>query len=343
VTTKLHSQFICLPHVLVDPDQGAVTENLSGGAMLPPSFVLQSASGDVGLQRPTSLSSWIMAARPRTLALSVTPVALAVALAWATHHQIHEAPALAALLGSALIQIGTNLHNDAVDSERGGDGTDRIGPPRATASGLLRANTVKHAALGCYAAAASFGVYLIAVGGWPIFVLGALSITSGWAYTGGPRPIAYTPFGELFVVLFFGLGAVCGTYWLCTLRLDTASLASGLALGLLTAAVLLVNNHRDVEADARVGRRTLAIIAGPALTSWTFAALMLAPFALLLPISLALPKTHVWLALGAFPAAAALIYHFRHERHRPSFNRILVQTVRTEVLFSVLLGVGAVL
>ena len=205
-----------------------------------------------------------MASRPRTLSLSITPVAVGTALAWALDRQIHWPAVLAALIASMFIQLGTNLHNDAVDSERGGDGPDRIGPPRMTAMGLLDGRSVKHGACTCFAAAALMGLYLIAVGGWPIFVLGILSIAAGFAYTGGPWPIAYTPLGEVFVIAFFGLGAVGGTYWLCAGYLGVPVLASGLALGLMTGAVLLVNNFRDRAADARVGRRTLAIMAGPA-------------------------------------------------------------------------------
>src|SRR5450759_4324105 len=183
------------------------------------------------------LSSWIMAARPRTLSLSATPVAVGTALAWAANSQVHwlaVLAVLAALLGSMFIQLGTNLHNDAVDSERGGDGPDRIGPPRVTASGLLSAGNVKRGAAACFGLAALMGLYLIFVGGWPILLLGVLSILSGWAYTGGPLPIAYTPLGELFVVAFFGVGAECGTYWLSTAHLGTAAIEAGLALGLLT-------------------------------------------------------------------------------------------------------------
>ena len=159
--------------------------------------------------------------------------------------------------------------------ERGGDGPDRVGPPRVTAMGLLSAADVKRGAAACFALAALMGLYLIAVGGWPILLLGVLSIAAGWAYTGGPWPIAYTPLGELFVIAFFGVGAVCGTYWLCTGTLGAAALTAGLALGLLAGAVLLVNNFRDVEADARVGRRTLAIMAGPRGTAWIYAGMML--------------------------------------------------------------------
>jgi 1,4-dihydroxy-2-naphthoate octaprenyltransferase len=290
-----------------------------------------------------NLSAWIMAARPRTLSLSTTPVVIGAALAWAVQRGLHWPVFMAALAGSMLIQVGTNLHNDAVDSERGGDGPDRVGPPRVTASGLLHATAVRRAAFGCFALATLIGLYLVLLGGWPILLLGLLSILSGWAYTGGPWPIAYTPLGELFVVTFFGLGAVCGTYWLCTGGLEWAAIETGLALGLLTAAVLLVNNHRDAEADARVGRWTLAIVAGPAATGWIYAGLMLLPFALLLPIGHALPRGHVWPALIAMPPALALIHRFIHVPRGRQFNRVLVQTVQVQSLFSLLLALGLVL
>jgi len=290
-----------------------------------------------------SLSSWIMAARPRTLSLSMTPVAVGAALAWATDGKIQVLVVLAALVGSMSIQLGTNLHNDAADSERGGDGPDRVGPPRVTASGLLTAGSVKRGAAACFALAALMGLYLIFVGGWPILLLGVLSILSGWAYTGGPLPIAYTPLGELFVIAFFGVGAVGGTYWLCTASLGEAALAAGLALGLLTGAVLLVNNFRDVVADTRVGRRTLAIVAGPQGTAWIYAGLMLLPFALLPLIGRSLPHGHVWPALTILPLTLALIYRFMREPAGRGFNRILVQTVYMQFLFSLLLTVGLVL
>jgi 1,4-dihydroxy-2-naphthoate octaprenyltransferase len=290
-----------------------------------------------------NLSAWIMAARPRTLSLSMTPVAVGVALAWAAERELRWPAIVAALVGSMLIQLSTNLHNDAVDSERGGDGPDRVGPPRVTASGLLDATAVKRGALACFAVAAVMGLYLVAVGGWPILLLGMLSIVSGWAYTGGPLPIAYTPLGELFVVAFFGLGAVCGTYWLCAGDLGRAAVEAGLAVGLLTGAVLLVNNFRDAEADARVGRRTLAIVAGPQGTAWIFAGLMLLPFALLPPISRALPHGHVWPALITLPPTLALIYRFVREPPGRGFNRILVWTVQIQLLFNILLSIGLIL
>jgi 1,4-dihydroxy-2-naphthoate octaprenyltransferase len=290
-----------------------------------------------------NLTPWFMAARPPTLSLSMTPVAVGTALAWAAEGKIHWLAVLAALLGSIFIQLGTNLHNDAVDSERGGDGPDRIGPLRATASGLLNATEVKRGALACYALAALMGLYLVFVGGWPILLLGILSILSGWAYTGGPLPIAYIPLGEIFVVAFFGVGAVCGTYWLCTADLSSAAMEAGLALGLLAGAVLLINNHRDAEADARVGRKTLAIITGAHITTWIYSGLLLLPFALLPLIGHTLPRGHVWPVLGALPLAFVLIYRFIREPRGRAFNGILVQTVQLQFLFGLLLSLGLVL
>lgn len=288
--------------------------------------------------QPATSSPSLMAARPRTLGLSITPVVVGAALAWAAHRQAHAATIAAALVGSMCIQLGTNLHNDAADSERGGDGPDRVGPLRVTASGLISAVRVKRAAALCFGTAALAGLYLVIIGGWPILSLGVLSILSGWAYTGGPRPIAYTPLGEIFVIAFFGLGAVGGTYWLCAGTLDAPAVEAGLALGSMAGAVLLVNNVRDREADARIGRRTLPIVAGTRYTAMVYAALMLCPFALLLPLALALPQHPLWMALIMAPSTLTLINRFVHERPGRGFNAILVQTVRTQVLFSLVLA-----
>ena len=285
----------------------------------------------------------MLAARPQTLSLATTPVIVGAALAWAVEGQLRWPAILAALTGAILIQLGTNLHNDATGGIRGGDGPDRYGPLRATASGLLDEAVVNRAAITCFAAAAFIGTYLIWVGGWPIFLLGVASILSGWAYNGGPFPIAYTPAGELFVLAFFGVGAVCGTYWLCAANFNAIALDAGLAVGFFTAAVLLVNNQRDVEADGRVGRQTLPILAGPEATNWIYAGLMMMPFGLLIPIGHEVPRGHAWLALLSLPLAILLIKRFVDEPRGRGLNRLLVQTMLVQVLFSLLLSLGLVL
>jgi 1,4-dihydroxy-2-naphthoate octaprenyltransferase len=291
---------------------------------------------------PPLLSTWIGAMRPRTLTMALAPVVVGAALAWLIEGKTHVAAVLVAMLSAACIQIATNLFNDAKDFERGGDGPDRVGPLRAAASGLLSPEAIKRAAYGSFGLAALGGVFLIAVGGWPILLLGLASIASGWAYTGGPRPISYTPYGEIFVIAFFGLAAVCGTYWLCAGALALAPALAGCAVGLFAAGVLMVNNFRDAAADARVGRRTLAIVAGPERSRWLFAAMMLAPFALLAPLSASAPHNHMVLALGALPLALMQTRRLFVEPPGPGLNTVLARTAQTQAVFSLLLSLGAV-
>lgn len=295
------------------------------------------------IARPSGLSLWIQAARPRTLTISLVPVMTGLAFAWAEARLFHPLVALATLLGAVLIQAGTNLYNDAADSERGLDTAGRVGPPRVTAEGWASAAQVKRGAWACFGMAALIGVFLVVEGGWPILLLGALSILAGWAYTGGPLPIAYTPLGEMFVLLFFGVAAVCGTVWLQAGAVSGAALAAGAAIGLQAAAVLHVNNHRDRESDARAGRRTLAIVAGEDAATPIYAAFLLSAFGFLAPIWTLLPHSAVWLALGALPLAVRAIRGFAAEPPGRGFNRFLAETARVQAVFGALLTLGVLL
>ncbi|MCW2285957.1 1,4-dihydroxy-2-naphthoate octaprenyltransferase [Rhodoblastus acidophilus] len=288
-----------------------------------------------------TLSTWIGAMRPRTLTMALAPVLAGAALSWRVEHKTHLAAVLVAALSAAFIQIATNLFNDAKDFERGGDGPDRLGPVRAAASGLLTPEAIKRAAYGFFALAAVGGLFLIGAGGWPILLLGIASIFCGWAYTGGPWPISYSPYGELFVIAFFGLGAVGGTYWLCAGTLSLVAVLAGLAVGLFAAGVLMVNNFRDAAGDARVGRRTLAIVAGPRLSRWLFAAMMFSPFVLLAPLVRAAAHAPLLLALGALPLAFLQVRRLFREQPGPGLNAVLARTAQTQALFSLLLSVGA--
>lgn len=284
----------------------------------------------------------MLAVRPRTLSLSAAPVLLGAALSWHLGGAVHWPSLLAALLGALFIQIATNLHNDAGDFEKGGDGPQRLGPPRVTALGLMPAVMVRRAAWACFALAVLAGLYLVLRGGWPILLLGLASILAGWAYTGGPRPISRSPFGELFVLAFFGLGAVGGTVWLQMLSLPPVAAACGLALGLFATAVLLVNNHRDAAEDAVNGRRTLAILLGPRGARRLYAALMLAPFVFLPLLRDFMPGAEVWPAVGALPLAWRLISVFPQARGT-DFNLILARTAQTQLLYALLLSLGLIL
>ncbi|HEY2188954.1 MAG TPA: 1,4-dihydroxy-2-naphthoate octaprenyltransferase, partial [Caldimonas sp.] len=248
------------------------------------------------------------------------------------------------VLGALLLQLGTNLDNDVSDFQRGTDRAGRIGLPRATALGLLTPHAVRAASLGCFGLATVIGLALAWRGGWPILVAGIASAAAAMTYSGGPRPISYTPFGELVVWLFFGLVAVTGSYWLQLLTLTPGVLIAAAMVGLPAAAVLVVNNYRDLEPDARVGKRTLAVCLGRAFTRWEYAVLMLAPFALLIPLH---ASTRLGVALLvpllALPMAILLVSRFWREPPGPAFNRLLARTARFQVAFALLLCVAVVL
>lgn len=213
------------------------------------------------LQRLSRPALWVIAARLKTLSLSVAPV-IAGTLVAARTGDWRADVLICALISSVAIQIGTNLWNDAADAARGVDTHERLGPPRVTALGLLDARTVRQAAMTAFAVAMGTGLYLASIGGTPIVVLGLLSLAMGYLYSMGPWPLSMTPFGEILVVVFFGIAAVAGTSYLHTGSLDMAAVRLGAVLGLPAAAVLLLNNHRDRRTDAEAGRRTLAILAG---------------------------------------------------------------------------------
>lgn len=292
---------------------------------------------------PAGLHVWWTAIRPRTLPLAASPVLVGLALAWAEGAHPRWAVALATLAAALLIQIGTNLHNDAADFARGNDGADRLGPLRVTAAGWLAAAAVRRAAHFAFGAAFALGIYLAVVGGWPIVAIGLASLAAGLAYSGGPRPLSHTPWGEAYVWLFFGVLAVIGSHLLQTGQLSPAALLAGAALGLPAAAVLLVNNLRDVAADTRAGRRTLAAVLGDAVSRRLHALLLFTPFFALPVLALLLPGKHgLWLALLALPAALSVTRRMREARG-VELNAVLAATARAQFVFASLLAIGLLL
>lgn len=281
---------------------------------------------------------WIQAARPRTLTISVAPILAAVAHAWSVSGRVAWTPVLAALVASMAIQIATNLFNDAADGARGHDGPGRLGPPRVTALGLIPAREVTRAALAMTGLAAFAGLVAIAYGGWPILVIGVLSLVAGWSYSNGPLPISATPLGEVFVVLFFGVAAVCGAAHLASPgAVSGATLALGLALGLPAAATLTVNNHRDRAEDTRNGRRTLAILIGARGAGQLYAALLIICVAAV--GALAWPVAGVGALLVAAPGAAAAFVLARQFVATPigrGLNALLARTAMFQLLVAAL-------
>lgn len=291
------------------------------------------------VSRPSSWQAWWLAARPKTLSVSLSPVIVGTMLAHAERSSIDLWPALVAALAAMLIQIGTNLHNDVSDHERGADTPERVGPPRATAMGWLPAASVRRAAWLAFGMAFLFGIALVARGGWPIVVIGLLSLLAGWAYTGGPRPIAYTPLGELFVIAFFGFAAVGGSHYLQTLSTSLPALLAALMLGSFGAAVISVNNTRDLATDARVGKNTLAVILGRRSMNGVYLLELLLPY-LLLPLLAVMLGKGAWMALPALSVgmALALWRRFVSMKAGAGFNELLGQTARLQAIYAVLLS-----
>lgn len=203
-----------------------------------------------------------MAARPKTLTAAAAPVLAGVGLA-AFHDVLAWGPAVAALVGALLIQVGTNFANDYYDFVRGGDTEERIGPTRVTQAGLIEPSAVKRGMVLVLAAAMLVGIYLVWVAGWPIVWIGLASVACAVLYTGGPFPLAYHGLGDVFVFLFFGLIAVGGTVFVQGLIWPPDALLAGAGLGALSTAILVVNNLRDIETDEKAGKRTLAVRLGP--------------------------------------------------------------------------------
>ena len=279
---------------------------------------------EVALQRP-GVSVWWMAARPRTLAASIAPVVVGTALAGAAR----PLAAALCLLSSLFIQIGTNLANDYSDFKRGAD-AERVGPRRVTQSGLVHPLLVKRAAILAFAVAAALGVALALMSGWPIVAIGAASIAAGWLYTGGPWPLGYHGLGDLFVFVFFGLVATCGTAYALLLAVPLQAWLAGAAMGALATAILVVNNLRDRETDAKVAKNTLAVKLGPRWTRAEYAALLAVAFALALPLGRPWPLLALPLALP--PLRRVL------RSDGAALNPALGETARLQLAFALLLA-----
>jgi 1,4-dihydroxy-2-naphthoate octaprenyltransferase len=284
---------------------------------------------------------WLHAIRPRTLPVAVVPVIVGSSLAVARADRFSGLIFVLAAAVAVLIQAGTNLHNDVADFERGGDDPAvRIGPRRATAEGWLSPDQVRRGALICLGLAMAAGLLLAYVGGWLVLLLGGASLAAAWAYSGGPRPVSYSPLGELFVWVFFGLVAVGGTYYLQTGgRLDGYALAAGAIMGLPAAAVLVVNNTRDRDTDRRVGRRTFAVVFGRAASEVEYGLLVVPPIPAAMWL-VAVTGGWVWLPLGIAPLAVWLVWRFVASGGGPALNRLLGMTAAYELLLGLLLSVA---
>jgi 1,4-dihydroxy-2-naphthoate octaprenyltransferase len=284
----------------------------------------------------------VIAARPRTLPAAIAPVLVGTALA-GSEDVFRPLAFAAALIGSVFIQIGTNLSNDYSDARRGADTEDRLGPVRVTAGGLVPPRKVLVATWLAFGIAVAAGAYLIALVGWELLLIGAASILAGVLYTGGPRPYGYEGLGELFVFLFFGLVAVAGSYYVQTEELTMLAVGLGVSVGLLAAAILVINNIRDMETDRRAGKRTLAVRLGRERTRTLFATMIAVALGNVVLLALAEGEPWLLLSLAAAPLAVPLTRTVRTRTDGLALNRALADAGRLLAVFAILLSAGLLL
>lgn len=291
---------------------------------------------------PGSLRAWLLATRPATLTVAFVPVLIGSAVA-AGAGGFRLGPALAALLGALLIQIGTNLANDVFDYEKGADTEERLGPTRVTQAGLLKPAQVRGAMVLAFALATLCGLYLTAVGGWPIVAVGLASIASGIAYTGGPYPLGYNGLGDVFVFLFFGLVAVAGTAYVQLGVVPLAALFAALPVGSLATAVLVVNNTRDYSTDVKAGKRTLVVRWGRRFGELEYFAMLALSWGV--PLAMVLLRLAHPLALASLltaPWGWSLWLRVVRERG-PALNPVLASTAKMLLVYGLLFAPGLAL
>ena len=286
-------------------------------------------------------SPWILAARPKTLSAAVAPVIVATALALRDRGDIPWLYAGLALGGALFIQIATNYINDALDFRKGADTTARLGPMRVTQAGLLSYEAVMRGAYVSLLLAVLCGVPLIMRGGWPILAIGVTSIAAAYAYTGGPYPLAYHGLGEIFVMVFFGIVAVGGTYWVLTLQYTRDAFWCGVAMGALAVVILAINNLRDLPTDRESGKRTVAVRIGERGARAEVVLFAVLAYAMVALLAMTRGDHSLWLAFLSAPLAAALLWRVYRCRGS-SLNRCLAMAGALQWAFAIFFAIGAV-
>ncbi len=284
-------------------------------------------------------AQWLAGARPRTLPAALAPVLVGTGAA-AALDGFRPLTALLALLVALALQVAVNYANDYSDGVRGSDAV-RVGPMRLVGSGAATPRQVLGAALVSFAVAGLAGLALAALSSWWLVAVGAACIAAAWTYTGGPLPYGYRALGEVFVFVFFGLVAVVGTTFVQTGSVDGLAVAASVPIGLLSVALLVVNNLRDIEGDAAVGKRTLAVLLGDRGTRIAFAALPALAFAVVVAIG----ATRPWalLALLAVPLAVPPVRTVLAGGRGPALIAALQGTGLLTLVTGVLLGAGLAL
>jgi 1,4-dihydroxy-2-naphthoate octaprenyltransferase len=287
------------------------------------------------------MNNWILASRLKTLPAAISPVLVGVSLA------IHDGEfkpfiAFMTLLAAVLIQIGANFSNDVYDFLKGSDREDRLGPTRATQSGLIPPENMKKGMCLVFAMAICVGFYLASIGGWPIVWIGLASIASAIAYTGGPYPLGYHGWGDVFVFIFFGIIAVPGTYYLQSGIVSYDSILLGIPLGALSTAILIVNNLRDADTDIKSDKRTLAVRLGKPFVKIEYIVMMVIAFATPIYILQFWDEFSLYIILFLLPISIQHIQSL-YTKTGEALNEVLVDTAKFLFHFSLLLSIGLIL
>lgn len=286
------------------------------------------------------LRAWVDASRPKTLWAAVAPVIIGTAMAYADN-QAHWLSAILAAVGAILIQVGTNFANDYFDYHQGADPSERLGPVRALQLGFVTPKIMKRAFITVFFMAFLIGLYLIWRGGWPMLAIGLLSILCGIIYTGGPFPLGYYGLGDLFVLIFFGVVAVSGTYYVQALQINSLVVLSGLAPGLFSTAILTVNNLRDIHTDRKAGKKTLAVRFGETFSRLEY--LFSIFIACLVPVILVLLSYSHHYAMGATLVLLFAVPSIKiviQEKPGKIFNSVLANTGKLLLLYSLVFSIG---
>ena len=289
------------------------------------------------------MKSWLLAFRPKTLTAALVPILVGTSLAIANHLYWSPWVVVFTLLSSFFIQIATNLFNDALDFKKGADREDRKGPVRVTQTGLLSERMVMYMAFGALALAFLTGIPLVYRGGWVIVAIGLVSLLLAYAYTGGPYPLAYKGLGDVFVILFFGVIAVSGVFYLHTLQFSWGAVIAGLQVGFWATVLLAINNLRDVEEDKKSNKRTLAVRFGQKFTVAEIALLILGSFVFSFYW---LEHSLVWagiLPLLLVPMSWQLFSQIQKSEPSLIYNSFLAKAATIHLLFGLQLAVGLIL
>ena len=291
----------------------------------------------------SSVKSWFLAARPKTLTASIIPIIAACGLVRSQSLGIQWSLVFYAVMSSFFIQIATNLINDAVDFKKGADTKDRLGPVRVTQSGLITSKRVYRGAALCIVLAIGFGLPLVIEGGLPILILGVVSLFMAYGYTAGPFPLAYKGLGDLFVVIFFGLIAVGGMTFVLTHQYDIEAFILGLQIGFLNTILIAINNLRDIDSDSLTHKKTLAVRLGKVGAKAWIIFLILAPFFL----------GYYWIYTGkkwlyivpivAFPLGLSVLKKIITTEPSVVYNQFLAKSAAYGLIFTVCFYLGSFL